>query len=145
MNSCLDVIKNLLIFIITIGIIPICLVEFIFRDESEIFFPKICITLIILGLVIWYFSDETPDDTENIFFDERNKSYNQKYYDMKNKSYCIQYDMNTYAQLSKNNTELEKNKLYETNEFREMYLEKGDDLKNWNWQSRERMQREINS
>ena len=143
MNSCLDVIKNLLIFIITIGIIPICLVEFNVRDESEIFFPKVCITLIIIGLVIWYFSDEKPDDTENIFFNERNKSYNQKYYDMKNKSYCIQYDMNTYAQLSKTNTEFEKNKLYETNEFRKMYLEKGEDLNNWNWQSRERMQREI--
>ena len=142
-----NAVKNLLIFIITIGIIPICLFEFIFRDPTEAFFPKISITLIIIGLAIWYFSEgeEEPDDIKNIFYDERNVSYNQKYYNMKNRSYCYRTDLNSYNQITKKNTELEREKLYKTREFRAMYEEKGEDMKNWNWQSRERMQNEINN
>ena len=146
--SCESII-NLFFCIIVCGLIPICIIEFQFRDPTELFIPKISITLILIGFVIWYFSNEDNNEyngnydekyDDNIYYNNKNRSYNYNY--MINKSYCQKTDMNAYDKITKENTERELDKLRKTNAFREMYMEKGDDMNNWNWQSRERMQRE---
>ena len=144
---------NCITFLIIIGIIPILLIEFNIRDPNEPFLPKITISLILIGFVIWYFSNEDSNDNENDYYNvgqyqyEDNIFYNPKdYYSQKNKNnynrhYCYQTDMNTYNKITKENTKREIEKLYETKEFQHMYKQKGEDKKNWNWQSRERMER----
>ena len=47
--------------------------------------------------------------------------------------------------ITKENTKKEVDKLMKTKQFREMFKKKGSDLKNWNWQSREKMQKEAQS
>ena len=147
MSSC---IINCLTFIIIIGIIPILLIEFNLRDPTEPFLPKITITLILIGFVIWYFSNENSNDNDNdsdreyqygdnIFYNPKDY-YSQKYNNNLKRSYCVQTDMETYDKITRENTKREIEKLYETKQFKDMYFQKGENPKNWNWQSRERMQ-----
>ena len=64
--SILDRIINFFIFIALIGIIPICFLEYQYRDPTEPFIPKISLILIIIGLFIWYFSDEQNENKNKI-------------------------------------------------------------------------------
>ena len=140
MSSC---IINFLIFIIIIAIIPLVLIEFNFRDPTEAFLPKYTLTLILIGFVIWYFSNEDDNYDDNVFYNYNNNYYNNNI--NPKRSYCYnQTDMNTYNRITKENTKRELEKLTQTKEFREMYLQKGENLENWNWQSRERNQSSCN-
>ena len=49
-------------------------------------------------------------------------------------------DMNSYDKIGELNTNIQVSRLQRTKEFQKMYEEKGDNLDNWNWQSRERLQ-----
>ena len=149
--SCTESVLNLFFCIIVCGLIPICFFEFQYRDPTELFLPKISITLIIIGFVIWYFSENDEDENDedviqygdNVYYNIKNTKYNNNYSNMMaNKSYIYKTDMNSYQQITKENTKKELDKLMKTKEFREMSREKGNDSRNWNWQSRERMQRE---
>ena len=145
--SCTETVLNLFFCIIVCGLIPICFLEFQFRDPTEIFLPKISITLILIGFVIWYFSENDEEEEnqygDNVYYDIKNTKYNNNYSKiMANKSYNYKTDMNSYEQITKENTKKELDKLMKTKKFQEMLREKGTDQRNWNWQSRERMQRE---
>ena len=143
--SCTESLLNLFFCMIICGLIPICFLEFQFRDPTEAFLPKISISLILIGFVIWYFSEDKDDD-DNVFYDIKNTKYNNYYKEtIGNKSYCYEMDPNSYDRITKENTKRELDKLMKTKQFREMFREKGNDLKNWNWQSRERMQKEAQS
>ena len=150
MSSCLDTILNLFIFLSTIGIIPVFMLEFHFRDPTIIFLPKITITIILIGLVTWYFSsnennnndiyevdNEGPQYEDNIYFNSLNNKNNNY---LKTKSYCYKTNMDTYDKITKINTQKELGKLLQTQQFRDMYEEKGDNPSNWNWQARERLE-----
>ena len=151
MSSCLDTMLNLFIFLSTIGIIPVFMLEFHFRDPTIIFLPKITITIIVIGLVTWYFSsnenndddidvdnNEGPQYDDNIYFNSSNNKKKTNY--LKPKSYCYKTNTDTYDKITKINTLKEINKLYKTQKFKEMYEEKGDNPANWNWQIRERLE-----
>ena len=125
---------NFLTFIIIIGIIPILLIEFNLRDPTEPFLPKITITLILIGFVIWYFSNENSNDDDNdivgeyqygdnVFYNPKDY-YSQKYNNNLNRSYCYQADMDTYDKITKENTKREILKLYDTKQFIDMYKKK---------------------
>ena len=150
MSSCLDAIINLFIFLIIIGLIPICLIEFQYRDPTIPFMPKVTITIIIMGFVLWYFSSN--DNIDNTLYNDNNdysytlndknklfkykKNYNYK---NKNKSCCYQTDVKTYEKITKINTLNNLKKLNKTQEFKKMFEKNGEDRENWNWQSRDRL------
>ena len=112
------------------------------RDATEPFLPKITITLVLIGFIVWYFANE--DDGEynygdNVFYNSNNndsKTYNETKINYRN--YCYQTDMDAYNRITKENTDRELEKLYESKQFKDMYCKKGENLNNWNWQSRER-------
>ena len=144
--SCTESVLNFFFCIIVCGLIPICFLEFQFRDPTELFLPRISITLIFIGFVIWYFSENEEEEIQygdNVYYDNKNTKYNNYYSNiMANKSYNYKTDINSYEQITRENTNKEVDKLWKSKEFQEMRIEKGTDPRNWNWQSRERMQRE---
>ena len=175
--SCQDTIINFFIFITLIGIIPLCFLEYQYRDPTEPFFPKISIVLIAIGFLIWYFSEEqnensnnvvtpkhnknnnnfpneendndndnevddyygAPEYGDNIYYNKDNINYNNQYINFGNKTYCNKTDWNTYKNIVKDNTFLQLSKLVQKKEFLDMASKQGEDMKNWNWQSREKM------
>ena len=136
-----DVMLNIIIFLITISIIPIFIYEFQIRDPSLFFIPKITLTIISLGIIIWYFYDYNKDEDDyninpyedNIYFNSKNK-----YKSFNNTPYCRRTDVDTYEKISKLYTQKKLKELYESNRFKQMKDEKGENLSNWNWQSRDR-------
>ena len=144
--SCTESVLNFFFCIIVCGLIPICFLEFQFRDPTEIFLPRISITLIFIGFVIWYFSENEEEEIQygdNVYYDNKNTKYNNYYSNiMAKKSYNYKTDINSYDQITQENTNKELDKLWKSKKFQEMRIEKGTDPRNWNWQSRERMQRE---
>ena len=136
-----EVMFNLMIFLISVSIIPIFIYEFQIRDPSLIFMPKITLTIISLGIIIWYFYDYNKDEDDynintyedNIYFNSKNK-----YKSFNNTPYCKRTDVDTYEKISKSYTEKKLKELYESNRFKQMKDEKGENLSNWNWQSRDR-------
>ena len=135
---------NFMIFSITITLIPSFIVEYQMRDPTLFFIPKISITLILIGILIWYFhkSEEYDDDDydinpyeDNIYYNQRSKnSYTNKDY-----SYCERSDVKTYDKITKTYTQEKLNELVKSNPFKKMVEEKGEDKDNWNWQSRDRL------
>ena len=135
---------NFMIFSITITLIPSFIVEYQMRDPTLFFIPKISITLILIGILIWYFhkSEEYDDDDydinpyeDNIYYNKRSKnSYTNKDY-----SYCERSDVKTYDKITKTYTQEKLNELVKSNPFKKMVEEKGEDKDNWNWQSRDRL------
>ena len=176
-----DTIINFFIFITLIGIIPLCFLEYQYRDPTEPFFPKISIILIAIGFLIWYFSDEqnenvnnnnvvtpiynnnynrnnnnlsneenendnedddyygAPEYGDNVYYNKDNINYNNNYINFGNKTYCNKTDWNTWKNVMKENTIIQLNNLVQQKEFIDMGIKKGEDKKNWNWQSREKM------
>ena len=133
---------NLMIFLISVSIIPIFIYEFQIRDSSLIFMPKITLTIISLGIIIWYFYDYNKDEDDyninpyedNIYFNSKNK-----YKSFNNTPYCKRTDVDTYEKISKSYTEKKLKELKELNRFKQLMEERGSDPRNWNWQSRDRM------
>ena len=145
--------------ILILFFIPIFIFEFYNRDPTTQFLPIISYSIIIIVFLIWYFG---PDEGNNINNNDQNNYYNNpqnflynndkniSYHNYKNKfhknnkiknrSYCLQMDMNSYDKIGELNTNIQVSKLQKTKEFQKMYEEKGDNLDNWNWQSRERLQ-----
>ena len=139
--SCQDTILNLYFLFL----IPIFVYEFYYRDPTLMFLPKMTISYILIGVILWYFSSN--DNTVNynyggIQYDKKilntlnNTNNNYK----NNRYYCYQTDEKTYDKITKINTKKELEKLTKTPQFKKMYEEKGDNFENWNWQSRERLQ-----
>ena len=137
----LSFLSNIFMFIIAIGIVPICFLEMQYRDPTEQFLPKISITLIIIGVLIFVFSNENGDKEEeleereepyqyndNIYYDSNNKEYNNGYKRGRNWQYYSQNMGNNYN--LKENTKMNLNKLYKTKEFNQMCLKKGKNWKN---------------
>ena len=123
---------NVYIFLITIGIIPLSIIEFQYRDPSTIFIPKISISLIIFGFILWFLFSDNDNNKNN----QQNFSYNNNM--NRNISYCEQIQKNKYDEITEETTRAELEKLTMTEEFMEMFEEKGDNQKNWSWQSREK-------
>ena len=100
---------NLVIFVITITIFPLFIYEYSTRDPSLFFIPKASITLIIMGIIIWYFHkpDEDDDDynkyvyEDNIYFNK--KVENKNVYT--NKDYCYRIDKDTYEDQNRSYTQ----------------------------------------
>ncbi len=139
--ACQDTILNLYFLFL----IPIFVYEFYYRDPTLMFLPKMTISYILIGVILWYFSSN--DNTVNynyggIQYDKKilntlnNTNNNYK----NNRYYCYQTDEKTYDKITKINTTKELEKLYKTPQFKKMYEEKGNNPDNWNWQSRERLQ-----
>ena len=137
-----DTLLNFIIFVISITIFPLFIYEYSTRDPSLFFIPKASITLIIMGIIIWYFHkpDEDDDDynkyvyEDNIYFNK--KVENKNVYT--NKDYCYRIDKDTYEDQNRSYTQEKLNELLRTPQFKKMYEEKGEDKENWNWQSRDR-------
>ena len=144
MSLC-DPFLNFAIFAISISIIPTFLYEYEIRDPSEFFLPKISISIIIIGFLIWYFYQYDEDDDfykikpygDNVFYDT--KKYKNKKIKINNNSFCQRTDVDTYEKISELYTEKKLKELVETEKFKKMLEEKGDNKKNWNWQSRDRL------
>jgi hypothetical protein len=128
---------NILANILIIFFIPIFIFEFYSRDPTTQFNPIISYSIIIIVFLIWYFS---PDEGNNNNNTNNYNNKNDKIKDKKNSSYCLQMDMNSYEKIGELNTNIQVSRLQKTKEFQKMYEEKGDNLDNWNWQSRERLQ-----
>ena len=56
-----------------------------------------------------------------------------------NNPFCQRTDVDTYEKISELYTEKKLKELVETEKFKKMLEEKGDNKKNWNWQSRDRL------
>ena len=136
---------NFMIFLISISLIPTFIYEYSIRDPSIFFLPKKSISLIIIGIVIWYFhkyDEEYYDDDDynkytygdNVFYNNRTKN---KY--IYNYPICQRTDFNTYEKITKAYTDKKVNELLKSKEFIKMTEEKGEDRDNWNWQSRDRL------
>ena len=158
--SLLNFFANILIYFL----IPIFIFEYYNRDPTTQFIPMISYSIIIIVVLIWIFGPEEGKDNNNerndndktYYFknnyynnDKTNKQTNffkndknkyKKYDSLKNKYYCSQMDINSYDKITELNTNLQLNKLQKSKEFQKMYEEKGDNMNNWNWQSRERLQ-----
>ena len=139
-----DTFVNFMIFIVSIAFFPIFIYEYQIRDPLITFFLKISISLLTLGVLIWYFYEYNEDDEDysNINVYEDNIFYNpkKKYNYMNNNiSYCQRTDVDTYDAITKAHTREELKKLMKTEKFRRMAQEKGEDKENWNWQSRDRL------
>ena len=186
MSSSERIFLNLLIFITAIGIFPIFFLEIQFRDPTEIFLPKITITLIIIGSAALYFSNENKNEdiknynyeqneynedevkedfnyvqsqynenedkenvnyinqyNDNVFYNNKNEKYNKNYINKANNTYCYQTDKIKYDEITKENTKKDLDKLTKSKAFIDMFLEKGEDMNNWNWQSREKKNKSI--
>ena len=76
---------NFMIFLISISLIPTFIYEYSIRDPSIFFLPKKSISLIIIGIVIWYFhkyDEEYYDDDDynkytygdNVYYNNRTKN-----------------------------------------------------------------------
>ena len=136
---------NFIIFAISITIIPSFVFEYQIRDPSEFFVPKISITLILIGILIWYFhqSDEDDDDYYANVYEDNNyfKRSMHDSYKIKNKdfSYCQRSDVKTYDNITDAYTKEKVDELIKSNLFKKMFEEKGEDKENWNWQSRDRL------
>ena len=134
---------NVYIFIMTIGIIPLSIIEFQYRDPSSIFIPKITLSLIIFGFILWFLTSDN----------DNNKNSQQNFYYNNNANrhinYCEQIQKNRYDEITEETTRRELDKLTMSERFMEMFEEKGDNQKNWSWQSREKYTRfnesQINS
>ena len=136
---------NFMIFLISISLIPTFIYEYSIRDPSIFFLPKKSISLIIIGIVIWYFhkyDEEYYDDDDynkytygdNVYYNNRTKN---KY--IYNYPICQRTDFNTYEKITKAYTDKKVNELLKSKEFIKMIEEKGEDRDNWNWQSRDRL------
>ena len=136
---------NFMIFLISISLIPTFIYEYNIRDPSIFFLPKKSISLIIIGIVIWYFHkyDEGYYDDDdynkytygdNVYYNNRTKN---KY--IYNYPICQRTDFNTYEKITKAYTDKKVNELLKSKEFIKMTEEKGEDRDNWNWQSRDRL------
>ena len=136
---------NFMIFLISISLIPTFIYEYSIRDPSIFFLPKKSISLIIIGIVIWYFHkyDEGYYDDDdynkytygdNVYYNNRTKN---KY--IYNYPICQRTDFNTYEKITKAYTDKKVNELLKSKEFIKMTEEKGEDRDNWNWQSRDRL------
>ena len=136
---------NFMIFLISISLIPTFIYEYSIRDPSIFFLPKKSISLIIMGIVIWYFhkyDEEYYDDDDynkytygdNVYYNNRTKN---KY--IYNYPICQRTDFNTYEKITKAYTDKKVNELLKSKEFIKMTEEKGEDRDNWNWQSRDRL------
>ena len=136
---------NFMIFLISISLIPTFIYEHSIRDPSIFFLPKKSISLIIIGIVIWYFhkyDEEYYDDDDynkytygdNVYYNNRTKN---KY--IYNYPICQRTDFNTYEKITKAYTDKKVNELLKSKEFIKMTEEKGEDRDNWNWQSRDRL------
>ena len=143
MSLCKELIINLLVLLISIGIIPICILEYQYRDPNLTFLPKFSISLILIGFLIWYFSSNENEDLyeayqygDNVYYDySKHKKEELK----SPKYYCYQTDVETFERMTPIYTNEQVGKLLQTEEFKKMSKEKGEDLNNWNWQSRERI------
>ena len=118
MSSCQETFINLIFSLILIGLLPICLFEVITRDPTELFFPKISFSLILIGFAIWYFSSGDEDSGAYQYGDNEYYNSNQKY--PPNKYYCYQTDPETYEKITRYNTEKQMNELKQTKEYQEM-------------------------
>ena len=127
---------NFMIFLISISLIPTFIYEYSIRDPSIFFLPKKSISLIIIGIVIWYFDDDYNKYTygDNVYYNNRTKN---KY--IYNYPICQRTDFNTYEKITKAYTDKKVNELLKSKEFIKMTEEKGEDRDNWNWQSRDRL------
>ena len=136
---------NFMIFLISISLIPTFIYEYSIRDPSIFFLPKKSISLIIIGIVIWYFhkydEEHYEDDDynkytygDNVYYNNRTKN---KY--IYNYPICQRTDFNTYEKITKAYTDKKVNELLKSKEFIKMTEEKGEDRDNWNWQSRDRL------
>ena len=136
---------NFMIFVISISLIPTFIYEYNVRDPSLFFLPKNSISLIMVGILIWYFhkyDDEYYEDDDfnkypyedNVYYNQKNKN---KY--IYNYPICQRTDFNTYEKITKAYTEKKVNELLRSKEFIKMTEEKGEDRDNWNWQSRYRL------
>ena len=138
-----EIIFNLMIFLISISIIPIFIYEFQERDPTLSFMPKMTFTIISLGIIIWYFYDYNKDEDDYYYINQYgdNVFYNNKYKNnnINNKPYCQRTDVDNYERISEFYTKKSLKELFETNKFKQMLEEKGKDKKNWNWQSRDRL------
>ena len=144
--SCCNSFLNLMILVISISIIPTFIYEYQIREPSIYFLPKISISIIIIGILIWYFYnyDSDDDDYYNIANYEGNVFYNNKKFKnnkriFNNKPICRRSDVDTYEKITESYTEKKLQQLTESDRFKKMFEEKGDDKRNWNWQSRERL------
>jgi Cu/Ag efflux pump CusA len=59
-------------------------------------------------------------------------------------SYINAISLEEYEKITKETTEQEKAKLFQSDEFESMLKEKGENEANWNWQLRNRMQGKLN-
>ena len=136
---------NFMIFLISISLIPTFIYEYSIRDPSIFFLPKNSISLILIGIVIWYFhkyDEEYYDDDDynkytygdNVYYNNRTKN---KY--IYNYPICQRTDFNTYEKITKAYTDKKVNELLKSKEFIKKTKEKGEDRDNWNWQSRDRL------
>ena len=148
--------------ILILFFIPIFIFEFYNRDPTTQFIPIISYSIIIIVLLIWYFcpdeginNNNNSNNPQNIyhnndknffyhndknFFHHNDKKIFHKNNKLTNRSYCQQMDIDSYDKIGELNTNIQVSKLQKTKEFQKMYEEKGDNLDNWNWQSRERLQ-----
>ena len=124
--------------ILILFFIPIFIFEFYSRDPTTQFNPIISYSIIIIVFLIWYFGPDEGNNNNNNNIN--NNNYKNKNKNKKNSSYCLQMDMESYEKIGELNTNIQVSRLQKTKEFQKMYEEKGDNLDNWNWQSRERLQ-----
>ena len=145
--------------ILILFFIPIFIFEFYNRDPTTKFNPIISYSIVIIVFLIWYFGPEEGSNNDNnvqnnyhnndknnyysndknYFYDKNNYYNNDKFKNRKNKSYCLQMDAKSYEKIGEMNTNIQLSKLEKTREFQRMYEEKGDNMDNWNWQSRDRL------
>ena len=140
--------------ILILFFIPIFIFEFYSRDPTTQFIPIISYSIIIIVLLIWYFGPDEGNNNNNNSNNPQNIYHNNhknffyhndikrfhKNNKLTNRSYCEQMDINSYDKIVELNTNIQVSRLQKTKEFQKMYEEKGDNLDNWNWQSRERLQ-----
>ena len=63
------------------------------------------------------------------------RNYNRK----NNIPYCQRTDVENYERMIEFQTQIKLKELLESNKFKKMMNEKGENTKNWNWQSRDRL------
>ena len=98
--------------------------------------------MIILGIIILYFYEYNNDNyyynvnpyEDNIYYNNR---YNYK--EINNIPYCRRTDVETYEKTCKSYTQEKLKDLLESNKFKSILKEKGENLDNWNWQARDRL------
>lgn len=108
--------------------------DYIYPHYWELLF-----TFILISILIFYILGHHLQEDQNINIKNEEEMEDQ----IRSDPYLIRQSSYQYEQLREYHTKRELDKLYNSEQFRRMRQDKGDNITNWNWQLKEKEMKDV--